>query len=142
MSLQLQLSSTPSGTDFPAMNKTGAGDIPAGKYVGIDASNAISSSADPGAICVKLPASDGDPVVGITMETLVDGGQATKVRFFGPIAKATASGGITAGNYVMAEGTTGKAKATTSAKASGGMAMTTASDGDDVLIMLGGAKNA
>src|SRR5690242_14198830 len=101
MTIQLQLSDTPAGTDFAFLNLTGT-DIPAGCAVGVDTAHVISAANQTQqGIAVALPSADGGTVIGVAMETLKNG-QPGRVRCFGPIAIMTADGAITGNGYVMA----------------------------------------
>jgi hypothetical protein len=147
MTWNIQLSNVPGALDFPFGNHQ-TGDIAAGLVVILDASNAMTSSNVIDDIPVVLPSSDGvGAVVGVTMEilrgTTYTGGPdgVGRVRT-GGIAVCTASGSITAGACVMAEGTSGKVKTQTSAKVQVGWALTGAGDGDPVAVLLSSANNA
>jgi hypothetical protein len=138
MALQFQLAQTPSLSDLPFYNYSGA-DIPSGISVSIDTVNLLGNAGVPG-IGIVLPAASGNPVVGVTQE-IIKAGSYGRVRT-GGLAQTTASGAITAGTFVDAEITTGFAKVHVAAKAQIGMAMTTAANGDPVLVLVAPALNA
>lgn len=145
MAVTWQLSGSPGGTDYPFINYGGT-DIPAFVAVGVDAQvgSALGTGTNTG-IGVIIPAADGDVTFGVTMETIKASGGTGRVRCIGPLCQMTANGSITAGAYVQASGTTSKkgfAMAAGTAKGSLGVALTGAADGESVLVMLGGAKNA
>jgi len=135
----IQLSTAPGLLDFPFMNNTGS-DIAAGLAVVVDSTNALSSSNTVDGVSVKLPAADGALGVGVTME-VIKAGNFGRVRTGGQAA-GTASGAITAGAAVMVESATGKIKASGAGNAQIGIALTTAADGDPVLVQIVPAKNA
>lgn len=139
-----QLSQVPSYTDFAFKNNTGA-TLAANIAVAIDATYSTTATALLTSIGIKEPASTGDPVIGVLMESVADGAVG-KVRCLGPIAQMFADGAITAGTYVdgsAASSKKGFAKAHTAAKASIGIALTgAAADGDSLLVMLVGGFNA
>lgn len=142
MTIYAQLAGTPSYTDFPVVN-LGGSDIAAGSPLAVDSSVAISVSNFAGGVGVKTPASSGDAVFAVALETLV-AGKAGKARFAGPVAVVTASsgGGITAGTFVEASSTAGYVLTQTSGKATIGLALTTAAASEQLLIMLAVANNA
>lgn len=141
--LNIQLANTPSSTDYPFVNTSGVA-IPEGCAVEVDVSVALGDASVPG-VPIKVVAADGDPALGVAMETIAIGATG-RIRCLGPIAAMKADGAITAGTYVMASGTASKkgfAKASAAAKGSLGIALNPAgADNDLVLVMLGGAKNA
>lgn len=141
--LNVQLANTPCYTDFPFLNTSGA-IIAEGVAVSVDVAVALGDASVPG-VPIKVVATDGDPTLGVTMEAIGIGATG-RVRCLGPIVAMKADGAITAGTHVMASGTTAKkgfAKAAGSAKSSLGIALNpSTSDGDLVLVLLGGAKNA
>lgn len=142
MAVTWQLSGSPGATDYPFFNY-GVTDIPASVAVGIDATNLLGTGTNDG-IGIIVPAADGDPTVGVTMETIKASGSG-RVRCLGPIAQMTANGTVVAGTYAQASGTTSKkgwAMTAGTAKGSLGIFLTGAADGESVLVLLGGAKNA
>lgn len=138
MSLQFQFANTPNQSDLPFYNYSGA-DIPAGISVSIDATNTIGTNPNYG-IGIILPAASGNAVVGVTME-VIKAASYGRVRC-GGIAQTTANGAITAGTFVDATITTGFAKVHVAAKAQLGLALSTAADGDPVLVLVVPALNA
>jgi hypothetical protein len=150
MAVNFQGAGVPGATDYVFRNYHASVDIPAHVYVSVDAVNVLQGAANAtwglvDTVGVVVVASEGDPVVGVTME-VIKAGATGRVRCFGPIAPMLSDGVIAANAFVQASATAlkvGYAKAAGSADASGGLALnTTAADGDTVLVMLGTAKNA
>ncbi len=140
--LNVQLSQTPGATDYAFVNNHATDDIPAGRFVAVDASNLVGVGLHDG-IGIKVIASTGDPTIGVTMETIKAGGGTGRVRCPGPIAALQSDGAITAGTYVEASAAADKvgfAKAAENNKSAGGIALnTSAADGDLVLVLLSSA---
>lgn len=137
MALNTQIASTPAYSDFPFMN-FGVTDIPAGTAVAIDAANTVGSGQQ--GIGIVLPTTDGAKVVGVTLDK-ISAGTSGRVRCPTPLAMCKADGAITANTYVMSSGTSGKlGHVKTYAAGAGvtslGIALTTATNGDEVLVML------
>lgn len=122
------------GGDLPVKNYGGS-DIAAGKVVKADTSNPASGSDLPGVAV----ATGTTGVLGIAVETIPAGGTG-RVRFLGAYP-TTADGSITYGGFV--EGASGgKAKALESGARAFGIALSTASDGEPVLVWMAPANNA
>ena len=140
----VQLAQTPNNNDQPFFNYGGT-DLPVGIAIALDSTNIVGASGSAQGIGVMLAAASGDPVIGVTMETIPAGGYG-RVRALGPICAMTADGAITAGTYVDASAVASKkgfAKAHAAGKATIGIALNPASaDGDLVLVMLVGGFNA
>lgn len=136
MAIHFQMGGTPSYTDFPFHNYGGS-DIAAGSAVAVDSTNVVDGASKDGVGCM-LPASAGDPVVGVTLETIKAGARGT-VRCFGPIAQMTAgTGGTTAGSYVEAN-TDGTAIPYVTNHAALGIALTTSAATESCLVLLVGS---
>lgn len=130
--------STYGGLDVTVKN-TDSVSLAAYTAVKIDATNILSGTQQHIGV---LQTTTDDKIVGFMLETVAVG-KTGRVRFiFSAIARGVASAAITAGGYVQAS-TVGKVKAAGTAKPGAGMALTTtASDGDPLLIGVGGALNA
>ena len=103
----------------------------------LDGSNLLSSTQP--ALGV-VPATADDVPFGVALENIAAGAYG-RVAVSG-IVPAIASGVVTAKDYVECD-TGGKVKTTAGAKPTLGIALTTtASNNDQVLVLLGGAKNA
>lgn len=138
-----QLASTPAYFDLPVKNY-GVSTLSANLAVIIDTSNVVSPTSTNDAIGVAVPGSAGVPVLGVTLAD-IPAGATGLVRVVG-VAAVKCEGSITAGTLVQASTTSSKvgwAKAQTSATAQIGMAVSSSTDGELILVALGvGAKNA
>lgn len=140
MTIAAQFAGTPSYSDFPFKNSGGT-TIAAGSPVKVDAANAISASNVAAGVGVVAATADGDVCVGFAIESAA-AGTVLRVRCCGPIAVTKADGAITAGTFVMSSATAGKVKTQAAGSASVGVALTTAADGEDLLVLVGAAQNA
>lgn len=119
--------------DLPAFN-AGVTDIPANTFVIIDTATPPVNDA---VWAVKIPASGGGVAgtIGITRTVIPAGKTGLVCHVGGEWTKA--DGTITVGDYVQASDTAtkmGRAKAKGTGVESGGQAMNSAADGEDVLI--------
>ncbi len=138
MALQFQFAQTPLASDLAVYNYTGS-DIASGIAVSVDTTNVLGNAGVNG-IGVIVPAASGNAVIGVTQET-IKAGSYGRLRPLG-VAATTANGAITAGQPVDATVTTGFAKAHVAGKAQLGIALSTAADGDPVLVLVVPAFNA
>lgn len=144
MALYNQLASTPSYGDIPAKNYGGS-TLSAKTAVIVDTSNvtSVTSAAANDGVGVAVAGAAGVPVVGVLLEdiaTLSTG----RLRTSG-IAVMKCEGTITAGTLLQVSVTASKvgwAKALTAAKAQIGMALSSSTDGEDILVLLQPANNA
>jgi len=137
-----QLASTPSYGDFPVKNYGGS-TLSAKLGVILDTSNVISPTGSNDAIGVAVPGSAGVPVFGVLLEDIAASGTG-RARTSG-IAVMKCEGTITAGTLVQVSTTASKvgwAKAQTAASAQIGMAVSSSTDGEDILVLIQPAKNA
>lgn len=145
MAMTFQLASSPLPTDEVARNYLTAGnDIAAKAVVMIDASNIVGTAGDD--IGVKITTTGGsvDFPYGVALETIVSSGSSARVRTAGR-AVCVAHGSITAGDVVMVSATAahaGQVKTQTPGNPQLGQALTSAADGEDVLVQLCIAKNS
>lgn len=119
---------------------TSGGTIASDTLVKLDASNPPDGNALGGVIPT---AASTDFAIGITTESAADKGT-IKVRLVSTSANpVTAKGAVTYGDLLMPGSTSGTASKQTTGKASFGVALNTAADGDPVLALLVGcAMNA
>jgi hypothetical protein len=143
-----QFAETPGIPQIPVYNYSGSTAIAAYVAVRADAANNVSDS-NPYAnqhLGVLPVNADGDVVIGVMLVPLDTKSSGTMVPVgSGAIVPMTADGAITGNTFVMASGGSSKkgfAKAQTSAAVTLGIALNTAADGEQVLVLLGGAKNA
>jgi hypothetical protein len=120
----------------------GGTDIPSGSGVLLDTTNVQGSNSAPG---VVLPTAAGGVAgtLGIAMET-IPAGKNGRVMYAGGYPMI-ADGAITAGNFVQISDTAakmGRAKLCGAATIQLGQALSTAADGDPVLVLIDKAKNA
>ena len=137
-----QFASTPSYGDVPVKNYSGS-TIAAALAVIVDATNVVSPTSSNDAIGIAVPGAAGVPVVGVTLED-VAAGATGRSRTSGIVA-VKCEGTIAAGTLVQASVTSSKvgwAKALTSAKAQIGMAVSSSTDGELILVLLQPANNA
>lgn len=140
MALNTQLTSLP-GLDIPVFNYSGSTTIAAGTAVSVDSTNVISTSGVNEGIGVIPIAAVGNAVIGVAMESIGPGAYG-RVRVAGQV-QMTADGAITAGGVVDGSNTSGKtAKAHAAGKFQVGVALSTAADGEQVLVLLCLANNA
>jgi hypothetical protein len=145
-----QFAKNPGWPQLPVFNNSTTTAIAAFVAVKIDSGDLIADANPTNAsIAVVAAASDGDVCIGVTTEAIAASGGGNvaygSIVPLGSTVPMTADGAITAGTYVMASGGSSKkgfAKAITSATSSIGIALTTAADGEPVLVMLVGGKNA
>lgn len=140
MAIVNQFATTPSYADLPFKN-TGGSTLAAGTPVKVDSANAISASNLAAGVGVVGPAADGDVCFGVCLEAIA-AGAAGRVRTAGTVI-SVADGSVTAGTFVMASATAGKFVKTQGAGTPAvGVAMSTAADGEDVLVLLAVSHNA
>lgn len=138
-----QMGATPNPyTDIPVKNYGGS-TLPANTAVIVDTSNVISPTSSNTFPGVAVPGSAGVPVAGVLVADIAAG--ASGLLRTGGVALIKCEGSITAGTLVQASTTSGKvgwAKALTSAKAQIGMALSSSTDGELILVLLQPANNA
>lgn len=140
MAIVSQFASTPSYADL-AFKNTGVTTLVAGTPVKVDSANAISASNLASGIGVVGVAADGDGCVGVLLEDVLAGGVG-RVRTAGTVV-TKADGAVTAGAFVMASATASKFVKTQGAGLPTlGQALSTAADGEDVLVLLAVSANA
>jgi hypothetical protein len=150
MSFQVQLAENGHANDFPFQNYTGT-DIPANTLVALDTNNLFGPTNVNDGIGVMLPGAAGAKVLGITLTVIKAGAagagfgdMAGRVRCFGPIAVAIATGAITGGSLVEADNATpGNVKVYAGPAYQAGIALSSSgATGDQIFVMLDGANNA
>lgn len=139
MAFNAQLSQTPTYADLPFYNYSSSVTISAGTAVSVDSTNVIGG-ANEGVGIVPI-AAVGNVAVGVAMESIPPLSYG-RVRTAGTVAM-TADGAITAGAVVDGSNTANKtAKSHTATKFQIGVALSTAADGEAVLVLLCLANNA
>lgn len=130
-------------TDIPVKNY-GVSTLNANTAVIVDTSNVVSPTSSSNTLPgVAVPGSAGVPVAGVLTADIAAG--ANGLLRTGGAALIKCEGSITAGTLVQASTTSGKvgwAKALTSAKAQIGMALSSSTDGELILVLLQPANNA
>ena len=145
MALNAQVSSNPSLDDFPFFNY-GATDIPAFVTVKVDPANTVGAGQEGIGITLTSNTTDGDTNIGVTTQ-IIKAGTSGLVRTAG-LAVCIADGAITAGSWVYAAGADAgkvgyvKLDPAASSKPTVGLALSTAVDGDQVLVMLNTGRNS
>lgn len=139
-----QIASIPNPyTDLPAKNYSGS-TIAAALAVIVDTSNVVSPTSSSNTLPgIAVPGSAGVPIFGVTVTDIAAG--ANGLIRTGGAAWIKCEGSITAGTLVQASTTSSKvgwAKALTSAKAQIGMALSSSTDGELILVLLQPANNA
>jgi hypothetical protein len=139
MAVTWQFANTPLPSDIPVVNY-GVTDIPAFTAVVIDTTNYIQSATANDGIGVKLPTTNSASqyCCGVLMETAKAGGTAARMRTQG-LVKCVASGAVTVGQAVNIEdasGHEGQVETLDTGDPMMGLAVSTAADGEDVLILL------
>jgi hypothetical protein len=143
MALPFQVASTPLPTDLPFTNY-GAGDIPSNVAVIIDAQNVLGLAGD--GVGITLPAAGGPGIpyaFGVTMERIRPGASG-RVRTQGEVV-CKSDGAVAAGTRVcvsVAQNKAGFVRATAPGEPQLGLALTSSTDGDEVLVLLQPASNA
>jgi hypothetical protein len=143
MTVTWQLAKTPLPSDLPFYNYGGT-DIPADTAVMLDTTNIMGTAGDGVGVALPTAAAAIPLGVGVTQETIKAGGSAGRVRTQG-IAQVTALCVINAGQVVQMSTTAGHL-GQVEAKGAGnpqlGIALTSAQDGDSLLVLLQFANNA
>jgi hypothetical protein len=134
---QLGATRVPNG-DFPAKNTDASVTIPEKRFALIDTTNVMAAGVPMG---VKPVATAGaiKPFFGVAIAAVVAGAMGTFQRK--GVAVCQAAGTITAGDYVKISSTSGKEGKVVTASTSTvgdvvGQALTSAADGDDILVDL------
>ena len=143
MAITIQYASQPLPGDVARVNYSGT-DIPANIFVQLDATNVVGVSTNTG-VGVVIPTAAGaiPHGIGCTMETL-KAGDAGRVRTQGDVL-AIANGAVTAGQVLMISTTAAKlgwVSTQTAAQPQCGIALSSAADGESVLVQIAFAKNA
>ncbi len=140
MAFNSQLASLP-GLDIPVYNYSGSTTIAAGTAVSVDSTNVLGTSGVNEGVGVIPIAAVGNVSIGVAVDAIPPLSYG-RIRVSGQVAM-TADGAITAGAVVDGSNTANKtAKSHTATKAQIGIALSTAADGEPVLVLLSLANNA